>query len=79
MDNRSNFTCRWWIFNTKIITMFNLFKKKTETEKLNAQYKKLLEEAHKLSTTNRKLSDNKVAEANEILNQIELLKSNTKL
>ena len=59
--------------------MFNLFKKKTETEKLNAQYKKLLEEAHKLSTTNRKLSDNKVAEANEILNQIELLKSNTKL
>ena len=77
MDNRSNFTCRWWIFNTKIITMFNLFKKKTETEKLNAQYKKLLEEAHKLSTTNRKLSDKKVAEANEILNQIELLKSNT--
>ena len=57
--------------------MFNIFKKKTEIEKLNAKYKKLLEESYKLSTTNRKLSDSKVAEANEILNQIDLLKSNT--
>lgn len=57
--------------------MFNIFKKKTEAEKLNLQYKKLLGEAHKLSTTNRRLSDSKVVEANEILNQIEILKSNS--
>ena len=57
--------------------MLNIFKKKSKFEKLNAQYKKLLEESYKLSTTNRKLSDSKVAEANEILNQIDLLKSNS--
>jgi glutamine synthetase adenylyltransferase len=55
--------------------MFKLFKKKTESEKLNKQYKKLLEESYKLSTTNRKLSDTKFAEANEILNKIDLLTS----
>lgn len=57
--------------------MLNIFKKKSKAEKLNAQYKKLLEESYKLSTTNRKLSDSKVAEANEILNQIDLLNSNS--
>jgi len=57
--------------------MFNIFKKKTKVEKLNAQYKKLLEESYKLSTTNRKLSDSKVVEADEILKQIDLLKSNS--
>lgn len=54
--------------------MFNLFKKKSEADKLNTQYRKLLEEAHKLSTSNRKLSDLKVAEANSILEKIEKLK-----
>ena len=54
--------------------MFGLFKKKSEVEKLDSQYKKLLGEAHKLSTTNRKLSDSKVAEADAILKQIGLLK-----
>jgi len=53
--------------------MFGLFKKKSEIEKLNIQYKKLLAEAHKLSTSNRQLSDSKMAEANEVLKQIELL------
>ena len=57
--------------------MLNIFKKKSKAEKLNAQYKKLLEESYKLSTTNRRLSDSKVAEANEILKQIELLKNDT--
>lgn len=57
--------------------MFNIFKKKTKVEKLNAQYKKLLEESYKLSTTNRRLSDSKVAEADEILKQIDLLKTNS--
>jgi len=36
--------------------MFGLFKKKSEKEKLQEQYTKLLQEAHRLSTTNRKLS-----------------------
>ena len=54
--------------------MFGLFKKKTHVEKLELQYKKLLEEAYKLSTTNRKMSDLKTSEANEILKQIVQLK-----
>jgi len=56
-----------------IITMFGLFKQKTEIEKLNLQYKKLLEEAYKLSTSNRKLSDLKTAEANVLLEKIDQL------
>ena len=50
--------------------MFNLFKKKTEAEKLDAQYKKLLKESFELSTSNRRLSDEKAAAANEILKQM---------
>lgn len=56
--------------------MLNIFKKKTEAEKLNATYKKLIEESYKLSTTNRRLSDSKAVEANEILIQLELLNDN---
>jgi hypothetical protein len=54
--------------------MFGLFKKKTNAEILNDTYKKLLEEAFKLSTTNRKESDSKYAEADAILKEIEQLK-----
>jgi hypothetical protein len=53
--------------------MFGLFKKKSETEKLEIKYQKLLKEAYTLSTTNRTLSDSKTAEANEVLKEIELL------
>ena len=53
--------------------MFNLFRKKTEKEKLEKQYKKCLEEAFILSKTNRAASDNKTAEANEILKEIDKL------
>jgi len=53
--------------------MFKLFKKKSKVEKLNIQYKKLLEESYKLSTISRRDSDSKRAEAEEILNQIEEL------
>ncbi|GAB5399450.1 MAG: hypothetical protein Aureis2KO_10350 [Aureisphaera sp.] len=53
--------------------MLGLFKKKTKKEKLQGQYEKLLKDAHSLSTTNRKLSDQKVFEAEEIMKQIELL------
>ena len=51
--------------------MFGLFKKKTEKEKLQDKYKSLLEESHKLSTTNRAESDKKAAEAEELAQKIE--------
>ncbi len=53
--------------------MFTIFKKKSKKEKLQAQYAKLLSEAHQLSTINRKLSDEKVFQAEEIMKQIEAL------
>ena len=53
--------------------MFSLFKKKSPKDKLNAQYKKLMEESHRLSTTDRKASDLKRMEAEEILKKIEAL------
>ena len=53
--------------------MFGLFKKKSEKEKLQAQYAKLLKEAHNLSTSNRKLSDQKTYEAEEVMKQLEKL------
>lgn len=53
--------------------MFGLFKKKSEVDKLNDKYKVLLKEAHDLSTSNRKLSDAKTAEADEMLKRIEQL------
>ncbi|MFS4445683.1 Lacal_2735 family protein [Maribacter sp. 2307UL18-2] len=53
--------------------LFNLFKKKSEKEVLQDKYKKLMGEAHKLSTSNRRLSDEKVAEAEEVLKQMENL------
>lgn len=51
------------------------FRKKSEVEKLEAQYKKLLEESFTLSTQNRKLSDEKYAEAQLVWAKIEQLKS----
>lgn len=57
--------------NQKI--MFGLFKKKSEMELLQEKYKKLQEEAYKLSTVNRTASDKKQAEAEEILDQIKKL------
>lgn len=58
--------------------MFKLFKKKTEVEKLNIKYQKLLTEAHKLSTISRSLSDRKIGEANEVLEEIERLENHNK-
>lgn len=51
--------------------MLGFFKKKTEKEKLQERYKKLLQEAHGLSTSNRKMSDQKIYEANEIMKKLE--------
>ncbi|MDN3619189.1 Lacal_2735 family protein [Polaribacter undariae] len=55
--------------------MFGLFKKKSEIEKLQESYKKLMEEAFKLQAINRTNSDNKYLEADNILKKIESLKS----
>ena len=54
--------------------MFGLFKKKSEMEKLQAKYKSLMEESHALSKVDRAKSDAKVAEAEEILKQMETLR-----
>ena len=53
--------------------MFGLFKKKSETQKLQEQYNKLMAEAYELSTTDRSLSDAKVEQANEVMQKIEAL------
>lgn len=53
--------------------MFGLFKKKSKKEELYDQYQKLMKEAHALSTTNRKLSDTKVYEAEEMMKKLEKL------
>ncbi|MDP5082413.1 MAG: Lacal_2735 family protein [Winogradskyella sp.] len=54
--------------------MFGLFKKTSELDKLQKQYEKLMADWHKLSTTNRSESDKKYAEAQKIIDQIEILK-----
>lgn len=54
--------------------MLNWFKQKSKEDLLMEKYKKLLEEAYKLSTTSRTASDKKQAEAQEVLEQLETLK-----
>jgi|TARA_B110000908_G_C10171986_1_gene411328 hypothetical protein len=53
--------------------MFNIFKRKTEKEKLEIKYQTYLKEAYKLSKTNRSASDAKIVEANKVLELIEKL------
>lgn len=55
--------------------MFNLFRKKSKKEQLAETYRKLLKEAHALSTINRKKSDSKYAEADELLREIDVLEN----
>lgn len=50
-----------------------LFSRKTEKQKLQDKHKKLVEEAYKLSHTNRKASDLKTAEADELIKKIEAM------
>ena len=54
--------------------MFELFKKKTEIEKLEIKYKSLLKESYDLSKISRSKSDKKIFEAEEVSKQIEILK-----
>lgn len=55
--------------------MFKLFKKKSEIDLLQDEYKKLLSRAHQLSTSNRRRSDEILAEAEEVLKKIDALAS----
>jgi hypothetical protein len=54
--------------------MFGLFKKKSEMEKLQEQYEKLMKDYHTLSTTDRTASDKAYAEADEIGKKMDALK-----
>jgi uncharacterized protein with von Willebrand factor type A (vWA) domain len=54
--------------------MFGLFKKKTEKEKLQEKYQQLQKESFDLSTSNRKLSDQKAYEAEKVMKELEKLK-----
>jgi hypothetical protein len=54
--------------------MFGIFKKKSEIEKLQETYSKMLSDAHKLSHSNRTASDKLLAEAEEIAKKIDQLK-----
>lgn len=51
--------------------MFGLFKKKTEKEKLEDLYEKLLKESYELSRIDRTKSDEKAAEAEEIRKKLD--------
>lgn len=53
--------------------MFNLFKKKDPREEIMKRYKALLEESYRLSTSDRKASDLKRAEAEALLDEFERL------
>ena len=55
------------------VPMFGIFKKKSVKQKLQLQYEKLLKEAHSLSTSNRKMSDQKMYEAERVMQEMEKL------
>ena len=50
-----------------------MFGMKSKKEKLELKLKKMLEEAYKLSHSNRKKSDEKTAEAEELRKQIDMM------
>ena len=50
-----------------------LFSRKSPIEKLEKKYKKLLEESHRLSHTDRARADKLMAEADEVMKEIEKL------
>ncbi len=55
--------------------MLKLFKKKSKAEKLQKQFKKSMDEWHKLSQINRSAADAKYAEAEQIAEQIKQLEN----
>ena len=56
--------------------MFGLFKKKSEIEKLQDQYKKKMKEGYDLQSIDRSASDQKYLEADQILQKIDALQNN---
>ena len=58
--------------------MFGIFKRKTEKEKLFIRYKKTKNEAFILSKIDRRKSDEKEKEANDILDAINKIEKNEK-
>ena len=54
--------------------MFGIFKKRSEYDKLYAQYEKLLAESHRLSTVDRAASDAKALEADVIAKKLDGMK-----
>lgn len=61
------------MFTSKRYTMFGLFKKKSERDKLEAQYDALIKKSYELSHSNRAESDKLQAEAQEVLKKIDAL------
>jgi len=55
-----------------------IFAKKSPVDQLYDQHQSLLKEAHALSTSNRKASDAKYLEAEEVMKRIEALESEVK-
>ncbi len=53
--------------------MFGIFKKKSKKDLLLQKYNKLMKEAYNLSHSNRQASDAKTKEANDILDEINLI------
>ena len=54
--------------------MYGIFKKKSKIEMLEKKYQTLLKESYRLSKLNRKASDAKSVEADQVLKEIENLK-----
>lgn len=52
-----------------------MFGRKTPKEKLTAKYEKLLQEAYQLASSNRRLSDEKTAEAERVREQLDALET----
>ncbi len=55
-------------------SMFGLFKKKSPQQALEEKYEKLMKEAFELSKVNRTQGDQKYAEAQKIMDQLDALK-----
>ncbi len=55
--------------------MFGFFKKKSKLDKMKEEYKTMLEESYRLSTSDRKASDLKALEAEEFYKEIEKLEA----
>ena len=50
-----------------------MFGKNTTRKKLESRYRKLVEDSRRLSTSNRRASDEKMAEAEAVRQQLEVL------